>query len=129
MLDLPQVRLLYANWDLLNTLPKPEGQASWYTRIAICGEYVELPYRNAYECVWEARTNMGPDDLFEKFNVGDREGLRIRSMSVGDIVEIGDRRFICKSAGWAEIIDGKEHPWPAPPPPPPTAWERIQAGS
>jgi hypothetical protein len=45
--------------------------------------------------------------LFEKFNVGDRGGLKIRSMSVGDMVLLKDgensAKFICKSFGWKNL--------------------------
>jgi len=40
------------------------------------------------------------EDLFEQFNVGDRGGLRVRSMSVRDVVELNGVRYECKPAGW-----------------------------
>jgi hypothetical protein len=129
MPELP-VHLIYFDWNRLEALGREEGRASWLTLVT-CGEYVGDAHPEVYETVYET-TGDGDDPeaicnhLFEQFNIGDRGGLRVRSMSVGDVVEVGDRRFICKGIGWAEIIDGQERPIP-PPPPPPSAWDRISA--
>lgn len=41
--------------------------------------------------------------LFKQFNVGDRAGLRIRSMSVRDVVELDGVCYECKGAGWEKV--------------------------
>jgi len=55
------------------------------------------------------------EKIFERFNVGDhgnlfaRSGLRIRSMSVGDVVELDGRRYVCAPCGWEEapaVVEG-----------------------
>lgn len=43
------------------------------------------------------------ESLFERFNIGDRAGLRVRSMSVRDVVEIFGIRYECKGAGWERV--------------------------
>ena len=45
--------------------------------------------------------------LFERFNVGDRGGKRIRSLSVGDLVELhtelNTHLYRCESVGWRQL--------------------------
>lgn len=41
--------------------------------------------------------------LFEKFNIGDFGGKQVRSMSVGDIVQVAGKAFVCAPAGWQVI--------------------------
>ena len=41
--------------------------------------------------------------LFEQFNVGDRGGKRIRSLSVGDMVELHTHLYRCESVGWKQL--------------------------
>lgn len=43
------------------------------------------------------------EDLFEKFNIGDFGGKDVRSMSVGDIVQVAGRAFVCSPTGWRVI--------------------------
>ncbi len=45
-----------------------------------------------------------PDTEFERFNIGDRRGLDVRSMSVGDVVVIDGIAWVCQPAGW-ELAD------------------------
>lgn len=41
------------------------------------------------------------DHLFAQFNVGDKGGLHVRSMSVGDKIRLEGRgTWICKPMGW-----------------------------
>lgn len=53
------------------------------------------------------------EDAFELFNIGDRCGKRVRSMSCGDVavVEAGDEEttLICKPVGFEEL-EGFEAP-------------------
>lgn len=64
--------------------------------------------------VWEGEVEGGPslaekgtaelEALFAQFNIGNHGGLRIRSMSVGDEVELeGLGRFVCAPIGWEKI--------------------------
>lgn len=43
------------------------------------------------------------DQAFQKFNIGDRDGKRIRSMSVGDVVQVDGTSFLCQMTGWHEV--------------------------
>lgn len=43
--------------------------------------------------------------LFEQFNIGDRAGLRCRSMSVGDVIAFSSgRTFVVQGCGWLEVV-------------------------
>jgi len=68
-----------------------------------------------YYKVWEGEAE-GPGQVFEKFNVGDYGGVKCRSMSVGDIVKMGDEYLHCDMVGWREvpapeIVDAHEFGW------------------
>ena len=43
------------------------------------------------------------ETLFEQFNVGDHGGKRIRSLSVGDMVELHSHLYKCESVGWKQL--------------------------
>ncbi|HET6416715.1 MAG TPA: hypothetical protein VMW52_04655 [Phycisphaerae bacterium] len=45
------------------------------------------------------------DALFERFNIGDRAGLSVRSMSVGDVVAFDGRAIamLCCKVGWRAV--------------------------
>lgn len=43
------------------------------------------------------------EKLFERFNIGDHGGLRVRSLSVGDVVELDGRRYVCAPCGWDRV--------------------------
>jgi len=46
----------------------------------------------------------GCEEVFARFNIGDRAGLRCRSMSVGDVVVFGSgAAFVCKGCGWERV--------------------------
>lgn len=63
--------------------------------------------RAIYKEVWngfvKSSGNEGAEEVFIKFNIGDRGGLKCRSMSVGDVVKICDKYFLCDSVGWVEV--------------------------
>ena len=64
--------------------------------------------RGSYREVWKGEAkNLGAidaaEEIFERFNIGDHGGLRIRSMSVGDIVKVGEIFYHCNLTGWSEI--------------------------
>lgn len=44
------------------------------------------------------------EDAFRRFNIGDRCGLKCRSLSVGDLVQVNDddgsRLYRCQNVGW-----------------------------
>ena len=41
--------------------------------------------------------------LFEQFNIGDRGGKHIRSLSVGDLVELHTHLYKCENVGWKQL--------------------------
>lgn len=43
------------------------------------------------------------EDLFTMFNVASPEDFRGHSLSVSDVVQLGNRFFYCDSFGWREI--------------------------
>ena len=43
------------------------------------------------------------ESLFEQFNIGDRAGLRIRSLSVGDVVCLTSGLYRCEPVGWQKL--------------------------
>lgn len=43
------------------------------------------------------------ESIFEQFNIGDRAGLRIRSLSVGDVVCLPSGLYKCESMGWQKL--------------------------
>lgn len=74
-----------------------------------CVMFGELAEPSHYEKVAELDV---PDEapetacgrLFERFNIGDHGGLRIRSMSVGDKVRLeGHGTWLCKPVGWERV--------------------------
>ena len=65
---------------------------------------------STYTKVWEGDVHPGPnartsevlEALFFRFNVGDRGGLRVRSLSVGDVVHFNGTYHLCDILGWTE---------------------------
>lgn len=41
--------------------------------------------------------------IFEKFNINHPEDFHSHSLSVGDIVEIEDKKYYCDSFGWKKL--------------------------
>lgn len=94
-------KLVYANWEKLHELPDD--------RKLLCevmfGKVLE-DNPEYYDTVFEGETDDPtklPDELFERFNIGDRGGKHVRSMSVGDLVIFEDgRAVVCAPVGWKE---------------------------
>lgn len=97
--------IYYVDWD------KTNYDQRWYA-----SEGRLLP-RECFTCVCEMEIqeifqDEIPDHLeylFRQFNIGDHGGQRIRSMSVGDIVEYVSEHgwtlgtYLCNTTGWKEI--------------------------
>jgi len=83
-----------------------ESKCSVACAIKTVGEFYDDP--GLYEVVavvdTPADTEADCEALFERFNVGDRAGLRIRSFSVGDVVAFeSGRTFVCRGCGFKEV--------------------------
>jgi hypothetical protein len=113
-----KISILYADWELLRDQAEVSRLAGggllddpfW----AVTWEGKDLLDSNpmAYSTVWEGSREglAGPgskdidqdilNELWERFNIGDRGGKRIRSMCVGDQVWIADRKWVCQKVGW-----------------------------
>lgn len=64
----------------------------------------EFSPSNYFVAITMVVTSLG--DVFEKLNVGDRSRYRVnRSMSVGDVVEVGDDLWRCEGSGWKDISE------------------------
>lgn len=104
-----KVRLFYLNW--FKTRDTTFHRATWEGKF-----FIDRP--DLYDLVWqgEVTSSASPEDfLFTKFNIGDREGKRIRSMSVGDVVVYDEKFVICQGVGWktydeppAWMVEAKE---------------------
>jgi len=79
----------------------------------------ETPTREVFDrcyikmCEVEGDTEIIPEDVFDMLNTDEtlKETLQLKalitghtSMSVGDIVEIGGKYFICRGIGWEELF-------------------------
>lgn len=79
--------------------------------VTMKGEDVSGRHSDLYEVVFneDVPEADGNDDhrvlgyLFERFNIGDHGGKRIRSMSVGDQVSLDGRCYVCKPVGWEQL--------------------------
>lgn len=63
-----------------------------------------------YSVVYEGEVEDGPamaalEFLFQEFNINHPAGYRGRSMSVSDVVHLGDRFFYCDSCGFVDVTD------------------------
>lgn len=62
-----------------------------------------------YKQIWEGEVDIGgpagAEEIFTKFNIGDRGNLKCRSMACDDIVMIVDRYFRCLFNGWKDITE------------------------
>jgi len=101
-----QVKIIYPDTSKLRTLTdaQPEGEPDHYWDVAHHGKDLSAKfpdqYHMIYACTMEGEPGHILSQLWERFNIGDRGGLRVRSMSVGDVVEIDGQRHVCKPAGW-----------------------------
>jgi hypothetical protein len=102
-------KLLYANWEKLRNLGD-ECRALFkvMTHGFVTGSQF---YMLVHEGDAPTRTQGATADyLFERFNIGDRAGLPVRSMSVGDIILFGcGQALVCKPVGW-EALDSSRNP-------------------
>ena len=112
-----KIGVIYADWKLLvdqarvshlaggSLADDPFHAVTWEGK-----DILDLNPR-AYRMVWEEyRQGVVSEsedadheilnELWERFNIGDRGGERIRSMCVGDQVWIDDRKWVCKKVGW-----------------------------
>ena len=74
--------------------------------ICTCGKFTDDAAHYAVVAVvdTDADTDADCEGLFERFNIGDHAGLRVRSLSVGDVVAFESGRcFVCLLAGFGEI--------------------------
>lgn len=106
------IRIIYPDWTKIRKLAdeaRGDGGEDPYMDVTMRGKDHQwwMP-KDMYEDIWSREfpfvqkeddpTILG--ELFEQFNIGDHGGTRCRSMSVGDIVVIDDRRYVCKPIGW-----------------------------
>lgn len=86
------------------------GPPSTAVAICTCGVFrSDDPslYEVAAEVETDSDTEADCGSLFERFNIGDHGGERIRSMSVGDVIVFGsDRTFVVQGMGWKEVDNG-----------------------
>jgi hypothetical protein len=69
--------------------------------------------RKMYEAVWEepdGDQDVDLEEIFERFNVRKPEGFKGRSMSVGDLVEIGGKLWFCAVFGFEAVEWRPEEP-------------------
>jgi hypothetical protein len=65
-----------------------------------------------YKQVYEGETNLDEkldnttilENLFNKFNLNHPEDFHGHSLSVSDVVILGDKMYYCDSFGWKEIL-------------------------
>ena len=100
--------LVDPNWDELRKLDEnllfkvmtgkvAEDKPELYEAV-FCGECDDA------DCATERGRAALAERLFERFNIGDHGGLRIRSLSVGDLLVFdGGPTLLCAPAGWDEI--------------------------
>ncbi len=78
-----------------------------YMRLDVLGG-AEAISPNDYNCVYEGKIASGDtgdvlESLFTRFNVEIPDDYRGRSLSVSDIVVLGDTAYYCDSVGWKVI--------------------------
>ena len=92
------IKIWYLDWE------KHSGRV-----IEVHTEKPALPVKSEYDCVHDTtyyddtEARVVCDEMFERFNIGDHGGKNIRSMSVGDIVQVGNKNWMCRPMGWAEV--------------------------
>lgn len=84
------------------------------TGIAVTGFVVPKPtiddVRRDYKLFWsgDVSEDTTPEDIFLKFNalrvpIRLPPGIKHTSMSVGDVVRLGDTYYTCKPVGWEKL--------------------------
>lgn len=104
-----KVELLYPNLFLHgddNYHGNEKAEKYLSTRFALSmGRKPDVPYYS----VWSQEIDSLEDPIqvletmFELFNVAVPRPVGCRSMSVGDVVKIGDTFYHCDMAGWSEV--------------------------
>lgn len=90
------VKVIYPDWNRLDR----DGRWSVMTE----GKTVDADvYETIFETEMEGESDTILGALFERFNIGDHGGLTVRSMSVGDLVDIDGTLFVCKPVGWERV--------------------------
>lgn len=78
------------------------NQQSWQQRVWQTEDPMKVAWRGTIPA---DPTDTGPtaEVLFEIFNIRHPEGYHDRSLSVGDIVIIGEVAWACESLGWRQV--------------------------
>lgn len=92
-----RVKLFYLNWNKIEN-DDVRRPAKWTGAFfADRSDLYDLVFTREFPDVMVSQ----PEDfLFEKFNIGGREGKHIRSMCVGDVVVYDGKAVICQGMGW-----------------------------
>jgi hypothetical protein len=97
------VQVLYADWDRLRAL---DDDRETLFDVMHCGKVMDPSFYNEVATVVvEADTILEAlEKVFEDFNIGDgATSRRVRSMSVGDLVNCNGELWLCKSVGWKPV--------------------------
>ena len=96
------ISIYYADWDYLR-----EYDERAFIAVTFKGNNCRDKHPKGYNLVHEEIGSFDDmtdqeilSDYFERFNIGDRGKKWVRSMSVGDQVQIDDRTWVCKPIGW-----------------------------
>ena len=77
----------------------------WEWLIKYEGGFNFQDYKKVYDGELEGKDNIDVlDKLFEKFNLSHPDNFHGHSMSVSDVVVLGDKMYYCDSIGWKEIL-------------------------
>ena len=101
------VSVIYVNWEAVEGL-----EACEVITADICNGKVLLDDPNLYEKVFNNENIKTELDichaLYNKFTTGDRYGLSVRQMSVGDLIYYDGRLFSLATIGWKEVIEDND---------------------
>lgn len=70
-------------------------------------------YKEVWDCDFEkdispipsTNNNWNLDEIFKVFNINHPLGYHGHSLSISDIVKLGDEYFFCDSFGWENVTD------------------------
>jgi len=91
----------------------------WQALLGIIPSKEDFDRYYAKVCEVESDDEVTPEDIFEMLNTNEylKDLLQFKaavightSMSVGDIVEIKGKYYICRDIGWEEIFREEERP-------------------
>lgn len=68
---------------------------------------IDTYYRDDFKQAYQYEGNDKLEEIFEKFNINRPEDFQGHSLSVGDIVSIDDKLYICCNFGWKDIKWGE----------------------